>query len=243
MGELIFRIREFFRFNPKELRDMAISILIVTFAFAYDDPFEAFSMTLWFANFLKFLIIVSISLFFHVSVQKVIALSQGNNAEYQMWTLGLLFTLAVTLITQGRFWVILPGGVLLHHLTIQRMGRFRYGLNVMSQGIVGMFGPLANLVLATASLAMSRQIGFMPAFFDSFAMVNFLMLIYSLLPFPHLDGLHLFFASRLGYVFIASTLLAYYLLTLANIYSWIFAFIIGGICWLLFYIFFERKVS
>ena len=86
---------------------------------------------------------------------------------------------------------------------------------------------------------MSAQLGVFPEFFQSLAMINLWIMFYTLLPIPYLDGIHLFFWSRLTYVFIASTLVAYVILSAAEIYSWFLSLVIGVIVWFLYYIYGE----
>ncbi|MFW6383414.1 MAG: hypothetical protein ACOCZQ_02100, partial [Nanoarchaeota archaeon] len=116
----------------------------------------------------------------------------------------------------------------------------RYGENASTRGMIAASGSFANLVLATIGMMFSAQLGIFPDFFEQFAFINFWLMIFSLLPFPKMDGIHVFFMSRLVYVFIFSTLFAYILLTFVDVYSWLLSFIIGVVCWLLFYIYFEQ---
>lgn len=240
MGELLFRVRDFFSYTPKEKRDVMLAIAVVTLAFAYNDGSEFFELSKWTANLFLTLIMVSLTIFVHTAAQKVFALQNGFLAEFRAWPIGLLVTFALTILSAGHLIVLLPGGLMLFHSTTFRLGKWRYGENVTARGMIAASGAVANLVLATFSLAMSAQLGFMPAFFGALATINFWYMIYSLLPIPRLDGIHLFFFSRLTYVFIVSTLLAYVLLTTVGVYSWIFSFIIGVICWFMFYIYVEE---
>jgi len=121
-----------------------------------------------------------------------------------------------------------------------RIGKFRYGENASTRGMIAASGSFANLVLATIGMMFSAQLGILPGFFEELAIINFWLMIFSLLPLPKMDGVHVFFMSRLVYVFIFSTLLAYVLLTFIDVYSWLLSFIIGVVCWFLYYINFEQ---
>ncbi|MFP4403557.1 MAG: hypothetical protein ACLFPJ_04360 [Candidatus Woesearchaeota archaeon] len=239
MGDFLFRLRDFFRYSNRELKDLFITILIVTFAFAYDDKNEIFVLDYWIFNFIKIFFLVLISFFVYTSFQKMSALSQGFIAEYRAWSVGLAITFIFTILTQGKLYLLLMGGLVLYHVSILRLGKFRYGENINSRGLIAASGAIGNLVLATFSLAMSAQLNIMPELFNLLAVINFWLMIYSLLPIPKHDGIHLFFMSRLTYVFIFSTLLAYVLLTRFEIYSWIFSLLIGTTCWFLYYAYLE----
>ncbi|MBN2457842.1 hypothetical protein JXB31_01790 [Candidatus Woesearchaeota archaeon] len=240
MGEWWFRIRDFFRYTPAERRDMILSVIIISLAFAYDDKRETFNLLLWLSHYIYTVLIVTVTLFVHTAVQKLLALHQGFLAEYKAWPLGLALTVIFSIVSNGSWFVLLFGGMSLVHVPILRIGKWRYGFNLWTQGLVAASGAIANLVVATICLAIGVQMGIFPEFFTYVASVNFWVLIFSLLPLPNMDGIHLFFISRLVYVFVFTSLLAYVIMSSLHFYSWIFALLIGGVCWLLFYIFFER---
>ncbi|MGM5481975.1 MAG: hypothetical protein ACQESF_00790 [Nanobdellota archaeon] len=239
MGELYFRVKEFFRFSKREKRDILLAVLVVTFAFALNDGREKFNAVLWFGNLLQSLFFVTLALLAHVSVQKIFALQQGFTSEFRAWSTGLLVTIAVSLISLGKFYILLPGGMVLYHMTILRIGKFRYGENVVARGMIAVSGAIANLVLATIGLMFSHQLNILPGFFLDFAMVNLWIMFFTILPIPYMDGIHLFFMSRLTYVFIVSTLLAYVILSALGIFSWLFSLVIGIVVWFLYYSYIE----
>jgi len=239
MGELAFRVKRFYRWEKREARDILVTILAVSFIFGFNDGRDSFNLIFWLANLAKTLIIVAISVLVYDGAMKVFALQQGYRAEYRMWPLGLSIGIIITLLTGGAFPFVLHGGLFLHHHMILRMGKFRYGLNIVAQGMIAASGAIAHLILMTIALMFSRQLGILPGFFDSMAFINGIMMIYNLLPIPKTNGIHLFFFSRLTYVFVSATLVAYALLTIINLYSWLLALLIGGICWFIWYWFVE----
>ena len=239
MGELMFRLKRFYRWEAREMRDLLISILAVTFIFGFNDGRESFNLVFWLFNMFKTFIIVAIAILAFDGAMKVTALQQGFRAEYRMWPAGLAIGVIITLLTKGNFPLVLHGGLFLHHMMILRIGKFRYGINVMAQGTIAATGAVAHLILMTIALAFSRQLGILPGFFDSMAVINGYMMIYQLLPIPKMNGIHIFFMSRLAYVFIAATLASYAILTLLGVYSWLLALIIGTLCWFSWYWFVE----
>jgi len=64
--------------------------------------------------------------------------------------------------------------------------------------------------------------------------------VFTMLPFPKLDGTYLFFATRNWYFAIFFFLLGYIILYSLGFYSLIFAAVIGGIGWLVYYVVFEK---
>jgi hypothetical protein len=240
-AEFTYRVRDFFRFSPRELRDLTIAMLVVAFAFAYDDGSEIFVLGPWLLNYLKVLFMVFIAFFFHESAHKLFGLSLGIRTEYKLWTVGIYITLLCTFLFQGKFYVILPGGVTFFHMTIQRLGHFRYGLNLLSSGLIGGMGPLANLLLATffETLAIS---GVAPDFFHQMTFINLYYAVFSMLPLPNLDGISLFFASRMNYVFFFSILVCYIVLFVLGVYSLIWALLLAGACWFMYWYYVEQKI-
>jgi hypothetical protein len=239
MSELASRVKQFYRWEPIEARDIAISIIAITFIFAFDDRAETFELAHWIANFILTLIIVAVSFLAYDAAMKLAALNQGFRAEYRMWLGGIVFSLILTLLTKGKWYVLFAGGLYLHHLAILRLGKFRYGLNVAGQGTIAAAGPAAHFVLLTISLMLSRQFQFLPGLFDYVAKINGYMMIYQLLPVPRMNGIHIFFMSRLAYIFIAGSLISYVILVQLKIYSWVLALLIGAGCWVAWYWFRE----
>ncbi len=238
--ELWFRIRDFFRYTLREKKDIIIAVLVLAFVFGYNDGREEFVASLWLVNLLKVLFIVYLSIMVRIAFQKIVALSQGFTVEFRAWPTGLAIAAIVAFLSNGNFYVLLFGGLIFYHMTLLRIGKFRYGENASTRGMIAASGSFANLVLATIGMMFSAQLGILPGFFEELAIINFWLMIFSLLPLPKMDGVHVFFMSRLVYVFIFSTLLAYVLLTFIDVYSWLLSFIIGVVCWFLYYINFEQ---
>lgn len=226
--------------TKKEHRDLLISIIVTTFIFAFDDGRSTFEITYWLLNFGKIFLMIALAFYVHEFGHRLLALHVGFRPEYRMWVTGLLIGLIFTFLTRGQWYIVLPGGLYLYHMAHRRLGHFRYGLNYFSSGMVAVAGPLFNLLIATfwETLAL---FGIMPEFFRQMAFINLYYAVFSLLPLPNLDGIHMFFASRPTYVFIFGTLVGYILLYTIKFYSLIFALIFGGICWFLFYWVFEKE--
>ena len=240
-AEFRYRMRDFFRFSRRELRDLLIAMLVVAFAFAYDDKQDAFVFSYWIMNYLKILFMVFLAFVVHESAHKMFGLALGIRTEYKLWTLGIYITLACTFLFQGKFYIILPGGVAFFHMAVQRLGHFRYGLNLLSSGLIGAMGPLANLVMATfwETLALN---GIFPDFMHQMTFINLYYAVFSMLPLPNLDGISLFFASRLNYVFFFSILICYIVLFVLGVYSLIWALLLAGACWFTYWYYVEQKI-
>ncbi len=240
-AEFKYRVRDFFRFSLKELRDILIALLVVTFAFAYDDKQEAFVLSYWLFNFLKVFFIVFLVFVVHETSHKLFGLSLGIRTEYKLWPLGIYITLLSTFLFQGKVYILLAGGVTFYHMTVQRLGHFRYGLNLLSCGLIGAIGPLSNLIMATfwETLALN---GIMPDLFHQMTFINLYYAVFSMLPVPNLDGISLFWASRMTYIFFLSILICYIVLFVLEIYSLIWALLLAGVCWFLYWYYVEQTI-
>jgi Zn-dependent protease len=81
----------------------------------------------------------------------------------------------------------------------QRLGEFRYGFDFAQNSVIGLWGVWGNLIAATLF-----GIGWM-AFPQSYVFgkgvtLNLIMAACSLIPLPQLDGLSIFWGSRLNWV-------------------------------------------
>jgi hypothetical protein len=241
---LSYMFTKFLQFSPKEIRAMIITILIMTFIVAFNDGQENFDLTLWMLNFLQWLLIVTSSFFVFVLAQRAWSLYEGYLPEYKLWWYGLMFGLIVAFVTRGHIWLLLPGGMMFKMSPIFRTGEFRHGQNVFLFSKISMFGPFAALFFAMAFKTLEVWFGISvisEAFVHRLFLFNMALAAYSLLPIPPLPGSKIFFESRLVYALIFGSFAGYAILVLFNIYSLIFALLIGVVVWAIFYIFFEKE--
>jgi len=232
---LIDKIKKYFTFSKDEVLAFIISSLVIGFMFA----FRHFTLV----NLVLAIGIVFVSLFFHVAIQKIAALHDGYGIEFKIWWTGLLIGLVITFITNGRiWWAVFPGGVVFSMLARHRLGKFRYGMNYWPMGIIAFAGPIASIVFATIFKNINLYVlgnGF--PLFDQIFIFNLVLAAAQMLPIPPLDGHYMFFASRSTYAFLFATIVFYVVLVLGlQIFSWVWAIIIGAIIWLVYYIKFER---
>ena len=242
MYEFKYRIKRHLQFSNKELRDLGIALLIVAFIFAYDDKSEVFIASHWIANLFKILFMIFITFLVHELGHKIFALYMGMHAYFRVWPLGLFLGAVVAFISGGVVPLILPGRVEMKINTLNRLGHFRYGRNLFTGGFIAMAGPVANLLFATFFKTLSL-FGIAVEFFDQLTFINLYYAVFAMLPLHMTDGVHMFYASRNWYVIIFASLVGYILLYMLQIYSLIFALLIGLAAWFLFYYFFESQVT
>jgi len=241
--DLTDKIKRYYKFTPSEIRSLIIAILITAFVISFREwgIGGVFDAKLGLFNFFNAILIVALSFLVHLSAQRVWALATGYRHEFQMWGLGLGIALILAFVTNGRAWLIIPGGFIVHHLAGHRLGWFRYGINYWALGLVAFAGPVASVAFAIIFKSIS---GFVfNALIQKVIIFNILYAIFSMFPIPPLDGSKVYFGSRMLYAFEVAGVIAAGMMLLANIAVWIAvisSFLIAVVLWLLYYIFFEK---
>ncbi len=238
------KIKRYMPFNAPEIKALIITIICLTFIVAFNDKRADFSLFDWTSNFIFWLIIVTISVIVKQLGHRLIGIFYGFRVEYKLWWYGLIIGLLIAFVSRGNIWLLIPGGIMIHQLSVHRIGWFRYGTNMRAFSIIALFGPLANILFATLIKTLQIWLHIFPAeslVVDRIFLFNMAYAAYNLLPIPPLDGSRIIYDSRLIYIFTATSIAAYAFLAWLKIYSYIFALVIGIIAWLLFYLYVERK--
>jgi len=233
LHDIIDKTKRYYNFTPSELRNVIITIIVLTFIFS----FSQFNII----NILNCLIIVTISILVHLYAQRITGLSIGYLSEYRIWTFGLLFAVIVAFISNGGVWLLIPGGIIVHHLAGHRIGFARSGLNYLGIGMVALWGSVGSMFLSIFFKILYAA--FPLAFLHKAMIFNIGYAVYSILPIPPLNGSRLFFGSRMIYVFSLASIVGGAALLLTNIpiiISVVGSLLIGLVCWILYYIFFEK---
>jgi hypothetical protein len=193
------RVQDYFRFSKQEIIGFIVSILVTAFIFSFRDwGVDAFEAGTGFRHLLILIIIVAISLIFRTSCQKIYGLTQGYKAEFKVWWVGLVIAFVIAVISQGYIPLVLAGTMSVSFMVRQRLGEFRYGFSHSENAVISYWGIAGNLILAILF-----AIGgfFVPEsyFFSKGLILNLIMAFTSLIPIPQLDGLNIFFGSRVLY--------------------------------------------
>ena len=250
MGEIVDlwgKIKRYFKFTPLEIKSLVIATLVVAFIISFDEwgPGNTFDVGVGLFNFFNAILIVALSFLIHISIQRIWSLGTGYILEWRMWGFGLLFGVIIAFLTAplGKiFWVILPGGFLVHHIAGHRLGWFRYDINYWAVGLIAVTGPVASIALAAIFKALSGAI--FSSLIQKVIAFNIAYAIYSMIPIPPLDGSRSFYGSRMLYAFSFSGIIAAAILLNLNISVWlaaILSFVIAVVLWVMYYIFFENK--
>ncbi|MBI2101985.1 hypothetical protein HYT53_05235 [Candidatus Woesearchaeota archaeon] len=245
--DLADKIKRYYKFTQSELRGLIIAILTIAFVFSYDDwgPGNTFVFSAGIYNFFNAILIVALSVLIHDAGQRIWALAIGYRLEFRMWGFGLIITLIVAFLNNGRIpylWIVVPGGFMLHHLAGHRLGWFRYGINYFGQAMVALAGPLSIfmliILLRVLSLFSSNPL------LGKAIIFNVIYMIINLLPIPPLDGSKIYFGSRMLYAFAVPAMIIAIILVVVNVpifLSLIISLLIAVVLWLTYYISFERN--
>ena len=242
--DLIDKIKRYYRFTPSEIKGLAVAIVAIAFIVSFTEwGTSGVDFAAGLFNFFNAILIVALAFFVHISVQRIWGLIVGLRVEWKMWGLGLLIGLIMAFLSNGYIWMILPGGIIVHHMAGHRLGWFRYDLNWWTLTVVAAAGPIASMLLAIMFKAMGA--GISTGLIQKAMVFNIAYALYSIIPIPPLDGSRIIFGSRLFYVFSSAGLVAVAILLSLDISIWLSilaSFLVGLLVWLLYYIFFESKV-
>jgi len=238
------KLKRYFAFTSNEVKGLVIAILATAFIISFNDWGKGSEVNIssGFFNFFNAILIVTLSFLVHISMQRVWSLGTGYRLEWRMWGFGLLLGLIFVFLTNGKFWLILPGGIIVYHLAGHRLGWFRYGINWWALGLIALMGTFATMLLALVFKAISGF--FVNALMQKMITFNIVYAMYSLLPIPPLDGSKTFYGSRMLYAFSTAGLVAAAVMLTLNISILIAvaaSLLIATVLWLLYYIFFEWK--
>ncbi|PIN86518.1 hypothetical protein COV19_04465 [Candidatus Woesearchaeota archaeon CG10_big_fil_rev_8_21_14_0_10_44_13] len=242
LRSLYYDIRKYYGFKGEELRGLAAGIIVLAIAISFNEwGIDQFNLFYGLRNLFNAILIILLSFLIHVSAQRVMALFSGFKVEYRPWMYGLALALILAIVSRGRLWFIVPGGVIVYHMAGHRLGSFRYGLNYWPLGLVGLAGPVASVFLAVFFKLLLYVSPTNPLLIKAMVF-NIWYAVLTMLPIPPLDGSHMFFASRLSYVFVYGFIiglcLSLYFLSITL--SLVLGVVLAAVLWLLTYIFFEK---
>lgn len=242
--DFIDKVKRYYKFTPSELRNFIITILVLAFVISFREwGGTEFDFAVGLKNFFVAILIAGVSLLIHNSGQRFWSLATGYRLEYQMWGLGLMFAVILAFITNGKFWLLVSGGFIVHHLAGHRLGWFRYDINFWAIALTS----LAGNILTVVFIIILKIIGAFTfsSIVQKFIIFNIIYTIYNMLPIPPLDGSKIFYGSRLLYAFYLPGIIVVILLLYANIpilFAVLGAFLVAFVLWLLYYIFLEKDL-
>lgn len=240
--EVFSRLKQYYRFSPPEITGIIASIFILGIIFSFRDwGDQQFDLTLGLTHLFLIFLIAAITLVFRISCQKFLGLSRGYNPEFKVWWVGLFISLILAFVSNGRLTLVLTGTVFATLMIKLRIGEFRYGFSYLDNAVIAFWGILGNLILASL---FGIGLYFFPEsyIFYKGLLLNIIMAFCSLIPIPQLEGLNIFFGSRLIYYigFVVTALVTLLLFTQTKI-GLIFLVIASLIAAIIFYLVSSEK--
>jgi len=206
VSNLSAKLRKYYRFSGSELGGLIITILCLSLIIgAGFDTGAEFDFSLWLFNLFNSMIIVTLSLLVHETAHRLYALAIGYAVETEIFLYGLLGGIVLSIMTYGKLPFLPAGTIRVKMLEGQRLGYFRYHLNVFSIGIIALMGPLSNLVLAIFFKALSFIQG---PLIEKAIFINIVLAVTNILPLPFMDGGSVMYGSRPLYALTAGMIVS-----------------------------------
>ena len=167
------------KFTAREIRDIIISLLVISLAFDYIINGRDLDATI--ASFGYMVVVVGFGFVLHELAHKFAAIRYGYWAEYKMWFQGLILALVTSYFG---FVFAAPGAVYVHG----------YNIKPSENGKISLAGPVTNIILALLFLM------FMPLASKNGLLsiailgvyINSFLAVFNLLPLVVLDGAKIF---------------------------------------------------
>jgi len=237
------KLKKYFWFSQEELLQYTITIIALALVYSWTQwGEEQFNAITGLKNLFTSCILIAITVFVHHAGQRMLALKLGFRAEQKIWWNGIIASLILAIVSNGKIIFLGVTTTLYYLLPIHRLGSFRYGPNMKTIAKMSLMGPLFNIFFAGIIKTM-EFIGILnPIIAEKLFILNLAYAAWNLLPLPALDGAKIFYNSRVIYVLIASSIAAYVsLIYLLEVYSYIISALIGIIAMIIYYLIFERK--
>lgn len=242
--DFVGKIKRYYAFSIEENRNFIIATLILGFCYSFRDwgIGENINFAYGFTNLIIITAFFGITLYVRLAAQKLHALRLGYKPEFRIWPYGLMGALIICFISNGV--IVLPfyGVIELHVMLKHRLGHFRYHINMVNLGLVALMGSFANLLFAY--LIKIVNISLQLPILDRLILLNLLLSVLALLPIPPMiDGVKVFYWSRLSYVFnfvviLVSAILIWYT---ANIFFIIIGSVfVATIVYIIYYLAYEE---
>ena len=244
-----------------QIRDFIITILVVTFVFAFDDKQAAFQLSHWLTNFLHVSVGVTVVVLIHYFGHKWAARRYGLEVTHKVWSirryglaerahfpvkldflgitvipiksfpLGAVLAVIISFLSAGRFFFTPVEAIDIKSAESKRLGRWRLKVLERESARIAFAGPAANMLFAFVLQSFNKS-----GMFDQLIWISCLYALYHMIPWSQLDGAKIFFGSIHLYVFgLAFLLLSFLLLRLMPPGSAFFISILGAVAIFVFF--------
>ncbi|HDP73893.1 MAG TPA: hypothetical protein ENN46_02975 [Candidatus Woesearchaeota archaeon] len=201
--------------------------LVLGFSLGMNDGRDTIEIdNYWIANFFASFLSAIIICFAFVAIGKLAAGYYGYNAVHEWNPITLLFTITLAFITYGYLIFFVPGCLSIQMDKHRRLGKFRYGPNVMDKAMINLLAVLGMIAVAFLALPFRERILGGNLFY-----LSLLVAMYAMLPIPKSNaGLSVMHASPKFFIF--SILFVFFLcigLFMFNTFAGVLVSAIGGV--------------
>lgn len=174
--------------DKEEVKDIAVSTLLLAFIFSYDGLSSIFNPNMTY-KYLLYLTIITLAFIPHELGHKFTAIHYGCKARYQIWWSGLKIAILLAIVTGGRFVIAAPGAVMIYTMKKDIWGNIHSAITKKQNAYISIAGPATNLIIAATMLLFTDKIIFLGNdLAASIGYINSFLAMFNLLPIPPLDG-------------------------------------------------------
>ena len=249
-----YSTKKYLSFDRVEQRSLLITVLILSFILSFSSwGVDTFDAHFGLRQLVLTIILVTISLFAKVAVQKWLGIRVGIHVEYHGWIVGLLLGILFVFMTNGGFIFLAVGGAMYSTIERLRIGR-EYAISNKALSWISFSGILTSIVIAGLAKILISTGLFSEVVLLKLMGINIWFAFYSMLPIPLIntphnitanDGLTILYSSRLAYVAtVLITLLSIGFIAYSSlIVGVIVTAVVTAIVWLVYYFQIESGFS
>lgn len=231
-------------FSKKEIKLIILSILVLTFAFGFDDKRPDFVLSYYVSNLFIILFLVSASLLIIETTLRYLAKRYATTVEYELWgikrfffgrydtlkkkiPLGIIFCILGAFLSRGLFtFALLQNHKLKENQALRSLRKYKHILE-SEIAIIYSVAPLTAVFLICLAKVFA---------IPQLALINSVIAIFLIIPFPSSDAMRFLFSAKFLYAFISLFVI---ISTILLSYTGVIAAIITGVITSSIFLFFS----
>lgn len=195
-------------FDKKEVKLIILSIVVLSFAFGFNDKRPDFVLSYYLFNLVLVTILVALSILIIEIMIRLIARQYFCNIQHQVWgikryslratlkkkiPLGVIFCILGAFISKGSFVFALVQNHLIKENTSFRALKKSIHISEFETAVIYSIAPLTALVLVCIGKILNLGL---------LSTINSYFAIFLILPFPASDAIKILFSAKFFYLFV-----------------------------------------